>query len=48
MIIIINYSVNDIVDNVYIREDIYNRLNLDFIQRIKQMVKFPQFTPILH
>lgn len=40
-----NYTllVNDIVDNVYIHNSIYNGLNKDFIREIKKLVKFPQF-----
>lgn len=40
-----NYTllVNDIVDNVYIHNYIYNELNRDFIREIKKLVKFPQF-----
>lgn len=40
-----NYTllVNDIVDNVYIHNSIYNKLNKDFIREIKTLVKFPQF-----
>jgi len=40
-----NYSllVNDIVDNVYIHNRIYNELNTDFIREIKKLVKFPQY-----
>ncbi len=43
-----NYTllVNDIVDNVYIHNSIYNELNRDFIREIKKLVKFPQFTPL--
>lgn len=40
-----NYTllVNDIVDNVYIHNSIYNELNTDFIREIKKLVKFPQY-----
>ena len=40
-----NYTllVNDIVDNVYIHNNIYNELNTDFIREIKKLVKFPQY-----
>ncbi len=40
-----NYTllVNDIVDNVYIHNSIYNELNTEFIREIKKLVKFPQF-----
>tara|TARA_Y100000741_G_C18223077_1_gene546734 strand:- start:500 stop:1252 length:753 start_codon:yes stop_codon:yes gene_type:complete len=40
-----NYTllVNDIVDNVYIHNDVYNELNTDFIKEIRKLVKFPQF-----
>lgn len=40
-----NYTllVNDIVDNVYIHNNIYNKLNRDFIKEIKKLVKFPQY-----
>ena len=40
-----NYTllVNDIVDNVYISNEIYNTLNSHFISTIKQLVKYPQY-----
>ena len=40
-----NYTllVNDVVDNVYIHNSIYNQLNAKFIIEIKKLVKFPQF-----
>lgn len=40
-----NYTllVNDIVDNVYIHNDIFKHLNKDFINGIKKIVRFPQF-----
>ena len=40
-----NYTllVNDVVDNVYIHNDVYNELNTDFIREIRKLVKFPQF-----
>ena len=40
-----NYTllVNDIVDNVYIHNNIYNELNTDFIREIKKLVNFPQY-----
>ena len=40
-----NYTllVNDIVDNVYIFNEIYNTLNSHFISTIKQLVKYPQY-----
>lgn len=40
-----NYTllVNDIVDNVYIRDDTYATIDTHFITELKQMVKFPQF-----
>ena len=40
-----NYTllVNDIVDNVYIHNDIFKHLNKDFINGIKKLVRFPQF-----
>ena len=43
-----NYTllVNDIVDNVYIHNDIYNTLDIDFIAEIKKTVKFPQFKKV--
>jgi FkbM family methyltransferase len=39
-----NYSllVNDIVDNVYITNELYERLHPDIIQYIQKMVNFPQ------
>ena len=36
--------VNDIVDNVYIRNDIYSGLNPLFVNNIKKFINFPQFT----
>ena len=41
-----NYTllVNDIVDNVYIHNDVYKNLNKEFIQNIKKMVKFQQYS----
>ena len=36
--------VNDIVDNVYIRNDIYSGLNHIFVNNIKKFINFPQFT----
>lgn len=41
-----NYKllVNDIVDNVYIRNDIYSGLNPLFVNNIKKFINFPQFT----
>ena len=40
-----NYTllVNDIVDNVYIRNDIYSILNPLFVNNIKKVINFPQF-----
>jgi len=40
-----NYTllVNDIVDNVYIHNSIYNELNTNFIREIKKLVTFPQY-----
>jgi len=40
-----NYTllVNDVVDNVYICDDIYATIDKGFITKIKQTVKFPQF-----
>jgi len=39
-----NYTllVNDVVDNVYIRDDIFVTLDKKFTDEIKQFVKFPQ------
>lgn len=41
-----NYTllVNDIVDNVYIHNDIYKNVNNNFIQNIKKIVKFQQYS----
>ena len=40
-----NYSllINDVVDNVYIRNDIFNKLNNNFKIAIRKLVKYPQF-----
>ena len=40
-----NYTllINDIVDNVYITNELYNTLDANFISTIKQLVKFPQY-----
>ena len=40
-----NYTllVNDIVDNVYIRNDIHSTLNPQFVNNIKKVLNFPQF-----
>ena len=40
-----NYSllVNDVVDNVYIRNNIYSNLNGNFKTGIRKIVKYPQF-----
>jgi|UniRef100_A0A6C0IML3 FkbM family methyltransferase len=40
-----NYSllVNDIVDNVYVRNDIYSELNNNFKTGIRKLVKYAQF-----
>lgn len=40
-----NYTllVNDIVDNVYIHNSIYNTVDSQFVTDIKKMIKFPQF-----
>ena len=40
-----NYSllVNDIVDNVYIHNSIYKNVDEQFIEKIRKMVRFPQF-----
>lgn len=39
--------VNDIVDNVYVHMDTYNKLNPSWIQDIKNCIKYPQY-PGLH
>ncbi len=36
--------VNDIVDNVYIRNDIHSTLNPLFVNNIKKIINFPQFS----
>jgi FkbM family methyltransferase len=40
-----NYSllVNDIVDNVYIQNDIYRSIDSTFINEIQSFIKFPQY-----
>lgn len=40
-----NYSllVNDVVDNVYIHNDIYKTINTNKINTIKNFIKFPQY-----
>ena len=40
-----NYKllVNDVVDNVYVREDIYNTLEDKFKNKIKRLVRYPQY-----
>jgi FkbM family methyltransferase len=40
-----NYTllINDIVDNVYITNELYSTLDSNFISTIKQLVKFPQY-----
>ena len=40
-----NYTllVNDVVDNVYIQNDVYKSIDINFINEIKKLVKFPQF-----
>ena len=35
--------VNDVVDNVYIRNDIFDKLNVDFKQIVRSIIKYPQF-----
>lgn len=35
--------VNDIVDNVYVHMDTYNKLNPSWIQDIKNCIKYPQY-----
>ena len=40
-----NYSllVNDIVDNVYIHNDVFEKLDNNFINGVRKLVKFPQY-----
>lgn len=40
-----NYSllVNDIVDNVYIHNDVFKKLDINFINEVRKLVKFPQY-----
>lgn len=40
-----NYTllINDVVDNVYITNELYSTLDSNFISTIKQLVKFPQY-----
>lgn len=35
--------VNDVVDNVYVREDVFNNLDKRFVDAIKNYVQFPQY-----